>query len=165
LIVILVVIIIAVVSVVAAVRLSGFSVNLQPTPTLVPSQTPQPTPVSTPQATPELIPASFSNVTMDNSGNGVIRGYLTRGSWNNGCIPNATIEIVDAVNGTVYGQTKTLSELNKGNNLNVGGFSFTLPASDVGLSVQAVFRGDSEWDACTSVVVSINPQIFLGYYQ
>lgn len=108
---------------------------------------------------PEQKTTWFDFVALDSS-SGEIHGYLTKGGWNNGCLPNATVYLVDSVNGTVYSQTTTLTEMNWGKNLNVGGFSFTVPTSDVALSLQVVFRGDSEWKACTSVVVSTGNSVY-----
>ena len=120
-----------------------------PTPTVSPSPTPSPTPIA------ELKKTWFDFITLDSNGP-YIRGYLTKGGWNNGCIANATIEIVDTATGTVIGQTRTLSEMDVGKNLNVGGFSYSLPSGS-SVSVQAVFHGDSEWKGCTSIVVTYNP--------
>jgi hypothetical protein len=155
-------IIIVVVATTAFMDLSGFPNSLQPQPTPTPSPSPTPTPTATPSPAPTTEPKTtwFDFVALDSS-SGEIHGYLTKGGWNNGCIPNATVYLVDSVNGTVYSQTTTLTEMNWGKNLNVGGFSFTVPTSDVALSLQVVFRGDSEWKACTSASVSTcNPNVY-----
>ncbi len=157
LIIVFVVVAIFAVASVTVVSLTGLLRVLPPAATPTPSLAPTPTftPTSTPLPTPEPKPTMFSQVSLDTSGGNVIRGYLTKSSWESGCIPNATIELVDATSGVVYGQTQTLSEIDLGRNLNVGGFSFTLPVSLVDMSVQAVFHGNSEWSGCVSVVVTV----------
>ncbi len=123
-------------------------------PTNTPTQTPTSTQASTPAPSSQLKPTSLAYVQLGHTEDDwVISGYLTKGTWTDGTLPNARIVIVDGTTGEVYGETTTLSQMDFSQNLNVGGFSYALPSNAA--SVRVVFEGDGEWQGCTSGVFTV----------
>jgi hypothetical protein len=108
---------------------------------------------SQPQTSPAVKSPSFLEHVLlkDNSQNIVFSGLLVDG-LNQNPIANATINIVDSRNLTVYGQATT----NAG-----GGFASNFPLNVAKLSLKAEFLGDSQYQGCVSdtvnVIVSLGP--------
>jgi hypothetical protein len=90
-------------------------------------------------------PAFIEYVNLENnSQNIVFSGLLIDGLTQNP-IANATINIVDSRNLTVYGQPTTNES---------GWFAFNFPLHDTNLSVKAVFLGDSQHQKYVSDIVN-----------
>jgi len=103
------------------------------------SSSPQPTSSTTKS------PAFLEYVELvNNSKNIVVSGLLIDGS-NQKPIANATIQIVDSRNLTVYGQTTTNQS---------GWFTFNFPLNEKNLSIKTVFAGDSQHQEYTSDTVN-----------
>ena len=101
---------------------------------------------SPPQTSPTVrSPAFLEYVSLsNNSKNIVVSGLLVDG-LNQKPIANATINIVDSRNLTVYGHATTNES---------GRFAFNFPLNEANLSIKAVFAGDSQHKEYTSDTVN-----------
>jgi hypothetical protein len=108
---------------------------------------------SQPQTSPAVkLPSFLEHVLLkENSQNIVFSGLLVDG-LNQEPVGNATINVVDSRNLTIYGQATT----NAG-----GGFAFNFPLNVAKLSLKAEFLGDLQYQGSVSdtvnIIVSLGP--------
>jgi hypothetical protein len=91
-------------------------------------------------------PAFLEYVILENNSRNIVFSGLLVDGLNQKPIVNATINIVDSRNLTVYGQATTNES---------GGFAFNFPLNYAHLSIKAVFLGDSQHKESVSDTVNI----------
>lgn len=102
---------------------------------------------SSPQTSPAVkSPAFFEYVSLANNSRNIVFSGLLIDGLNHNPIANATINVVDSRNLTVYGQATTNES---------GRFAFNFPLNDANLSIKAVFLGDSQHQEDVSDFVNI----------
>jgi outer membrane protein assembly factor BamB len=103
-----------------------------------------PTPTASP--TSQKSPAFIEHVSLENNSQNIVFSGLLIDGLNQKLIANATINIVDSRNLTVYGQATTNES---------GRFAFNFPLNTANSSIKAVFLGDSQHQEYVSDIVNI----------